>query len=79
MTDKERILSHLRLHKSITPLEALEFYGCYRLGARIWDLRRDGHQIDTEIVNDTDRYGGPMRFARYHLREDSTDATTTAP
>jgi hypothetical protein len=40
------ILRHLRRNSSITPLEALRRYGCLRLGARIWDLRRQGHAID---------------------------------
>lgn len=39
------ILQHLR-RNSITPLEALRRYGCLRLGARIWDLRRQGHRIE---------------------------------
>lgn len=78
MTDKERILSHLRLHKSITPMEALNEFGCYRLAARIADLRHDGHTIDTEIVSDKDRYGEPMRYAKYTLSGDK-DARKIAP
>ena len=38
---KRQILEYLRLHGSITPMDALREFGCYRLGARIYDLRHD--------------------------------------
>jgi hypothetical protein len=48
-TQSERILAHLREHpEGITPLEALNEYGCLRLSARIYDLRAEGHQITEE-------------------------------
>ena len=68
MSDKLRALAYMEEHGSITPMEALDSFGCYRLGARIWDLRRDGYDITTEIVVDVDRHGEPMRYAKYTLR-----------
>jgi hypothetical protein len=50
MTQTDRIRRHLERGKSITPLEALSRYGCFRLGARIWDLRREGMAILSERV-----------------------------
>lgn len=44
------ILAYLREGHSLTPLEALNRFGCFRLGARIWDLKREGHDILTEMV-----------------------------
>lgn len=41
------ILQHLREHKSITALDALGKFQCFRLAARIHDLREAGHRIDT--------------------------------
>ena len=35
---------------SITQLEALTQFGCFRLAARIADLRDQGFKIDTKIV-----------------------------
>lgn len=35
---------------SITQLEALNQFGCFRLAARIADLRNQGFKIDTKIV-----------------------------
>lgn len=57
------VLDYMRKHGSITPAEAL-FFDCYRLSARIYDLRRDGHDIVAQRV--TSRNGGA--FARYSLR-----------
>ena len=71
MSDKNRVLAYLREHGSITPLEALDGFGCMRLGARVWDLRHDGHNIVTEIIQGVDRHGEPARFARYTLKEDT--------
>jgi len=50
-SQNEAILQHLKKGKKITPLDALEKFGCFRLAARISDLRKDGHIISTENVN----------------------------
>lgn len=62
MTQKQAILAHLRTGASITPLEALEKYGCFRLASVIHELRRDGHQIETD-----DGKHGKKHFAIYKL------------
>ena len=69
MSDKDRVLTYLEEHGSITPMEALTEFGCYRLGARIWDLRHAGHSISTEMVERRDRNGDRERYARYRLTE----------
>ena len=48
-TQNEQILAHLK-RATITPLEALKLYGCFRLGARVWDLKQEGHVIRSRIV-----------------------------
>lgn len=68
-TDKQTVLAHLRYVGPITPLVALENYGILRLGARVWDLRRDGHAIKTDMVSGTDRFGNPVRYAMYTLQK----------
>jgi hypothetical protein len=45
------ILSHLQKGMAITPLEALAEYGCFRLAARIAELKSLGHNITTNIVD----------------------------
>lgn len=59
----QMILAHLQKGRAITPLEALDKFGCFRLGARIWDLRRAGHQIDRSMIEVSDG----KRVARYVL------------
>lgn len=66
-SQKDLILAHIEKYGSITPLEAQRFYGCMRLGARIWDLRRDGYDIVSELVEVPTRNGGKAVVARYRL------------
>ena len=73
MTQCERILRHLQDYGSITQAEAVTEYGCYRLGARIWDLKAQGVPIKSETVTGKNRYGGRTCFARYSL-EHSNEA-----
>ena len=49
-TKKDKVLAHLMNGQSITPMEALTEYGSFRLGAIIFDLRAEGHKINTEIA-----------------------------
>tara|TARA_R100000353_G_scaffold32477_1_gene26263 strand:- start:438 stop:668 length:231 start_codon:yes stop_codon:yes gene_type:complete len=46
------ILNFLENGGSLTPIEALEKFKCFRLAARINDLREAGHNINTEIFKD---------------------------
>ena len=52
----------LKQGHTITPLEALNKFGCFRLGARIADLRKSGYKIDTKMVEQNGK-----RFAQYRL------------
>lgn len=58
----EQVLKHLNDHKHITPLEALHNYGCFRLAARIYELRLEGHEIITSHTSE----GGKV-YAQYSL------------
>ena len=67
-TQKSVILAHLKRFGSIEPLTALREYGVYRLGARIADLRHEGHNIVTETITSVSRITGrPVHFANYKL------------
>lgn len=67
MTQCERILRHLQDYGSITQAEAVTEYGCYRLGARIWDLKAQGIPIRSEWVTGKNRYDEPVSFSRYSI------------
>lgn len=45
-----KIAEYLKQGNSITPLDALNLFGCLRLGARIADLKERGLNIVTERV-----------------------------
>lgn len=64
-----KILRHLHDFGSITQAEATIEYGCYRLAARISDLRKQGYIITSELETSSNRYGEPVHFARYRLEE----------
>lgn len=38
-TQSQQILAHLKAGRSITPIDALERFQCFRLGARIYEVR----------------------------------------
>jgi hypothetical protein len=49
---------------SITQLDALNMFGCFRLSARIANLREEGLDIVTDMVNVNDK-----RIAKYYLHK----------
>lgn len=67
-TQAQMILAHLRKWGSIESLTALREYGCYRLGAIIYNLRRAGYSISKCTVESTSRITGrAVHFAKYTL------------
>lgn len=64
-TQKDMVLDHLMNKGDITPIDALNYYGCFRLAAVIFELREDGYAIDTNMVT---RNG--KTFASYSLMEE---------
>ena len=66
----DAIFDHLKRFGSITAQAALREHGCFRLAARIKELREAGHQIDTIYITKRAR-GEVVRFAeyRYHARQ----------
>lgn len=48
-SQKKRILEHLQKYGQITPIVALQHYGCFRLAARVAELKADGFIIETKL------------------------------
>ena len=65
-TQLEQILEHLKQGKSITPIEALEQYGCFRLSAVILKLRKQGCDI---VTHNERNKSGIGTHARYELKQ----------
>ena len=62
-SQNKQIKAWLESGKSLSPLDALNLFGCFRLGARVFDLKNDyGMNIKTEMVKENGK-----RFARYSL------------
>ena len=58
-----KVLYHLQNYGSLTAIQALELFACFRLADRINDLKEAGHNIQTEIV--TEENG--KKYAVYSL------------
>ena len=67
ISQNKLILDHLMKHGSISQYEAANMYDCWRLGARISDLRAKGILIKTEMVHKTNKYGHKIKYGRYSL------------
>lgn len=65
MTQNDRIRMWLESGQPITPLQALERFGCMRLGARIHDLKKAGMKISRKLVTVTNRDGERCVVAQY--------------
>lgn len=68
-TQCKLILEHMQKHHGITQKEAINLYGCYRLSARIYDLRDRGYAILTNVREEVNRYGKKSHFAEYVLQQ----------
>lgn len=63
------IKEYLEAGHTITNADAVAKFGCYRLSARILDLRRAGMDIVTLMIDGVTRYGTETKYAKYYLRK----------
>ena len=62
-TQTQNILEYMQQGNSITPLEALNLFGCMRLGARIFEIKRSGYVVITKVK----AVNGHKHVAEYSL------------
>lgn len=67
MTQNEEVLRHLMKERGITIREAMEKYGIMRLGARIYELKKQGYPIKTYLRVGKSRNGESMVYAEYRM------------
>lgn len=72
MTQELKIIEYMRKKGGITQREAVKL-GCFRLSARIYDLRKMGYGIKSETVAVKTQSGGYAYVARYSLEERKDD------
>lgn len=66
MNQTEKILQYMKDNGGITQREAI-WLGCYRLSARIHDLKASGHLIETEMKKVENADGTSSVVANYRL------------
>lgn len=66
-TQCEKVLKYLQDFGSITQLDALADLGIMRLGARIYNLRQNGIDIERRMKTVVNRYGEKCSIAEYFL------------
>ena len=67
-TQKQKVLAHLLTLGKISPLEAFGVYGIFRLASCIYDLKKDGFEIQTIIKRDLNK----KPYAVYKLKSYSS-------
>tara|TARA_R100000781_G_scaffold114978_1_gene88231 strand:+ start:2521 stop:2739 length:219 start_codon:yes stop_codon:yes gene_type:complete len=67
LTQKERIVRHLKDKGSITALEAMKEYGIMRLTSRVCELKNEGYRIRSEFISSKNRYNESVSFSKYSL------------
>jgi hypothetical protein len=67
LTQKDRIIRHLKEKESITSLEAMQEYGIMRLTSRVCELKDQGYKIRSEFISSKNRYNEPVSFSKYTL------------
>jgi hypothetical protein len=65
ISQNRKVLGFMRLHGSITPMQAIRHFKCYRLGARIYELKQIGYNIKSEGMKMQQ-----SRFCKYSLNTD---------
>lgn len=60
-SQNEKIKNYLLKGKKLTPLQALRMFGCFRLSGRIYDLKKEGLKIKTDLVKRNKKV-----FAQYY-------------
>ena len=70
LTQSMKVLKYMMDFGSITPLDALKALAVMRLGARIWDLEKQGFEILHERETAKNRYGENTTYCRYRLKKD---------
>ena len=61
-----RIKAYLQSGKSLTALDGLHLFNCFRLGARIHDLKNEGMNIESQLIEITSD-GRKKHISRYKL------------
>lgn len=66
MSQRDQILALLKRGRRITPLKALQLFGCLSLSQRCGELRRAGYPVQSQMIE----LANGKRVASYRLARD---------
>lgn len=69
MTQKDRVIQFIRDFGSISRREAFLDLGICELSARICELEKMGYAFDKKMETSRNRYGDPVSYTRYSLKQ----------
>ena len=67
-SQNDLIAEYLKQGNTLTPIDALNRFGCFRLSGRIHDLKRSGLPIEARTVENNGK-----RYAEYRIAKKQTD------
>jgi len=68
MTQNKLIINHLQQGKTLTSLEALKLFGCFRLSARIAELKNQGFNIVSNNIKENGKTFAEYRLGDFNVR-----------
>ena len=63
-SQSDRIIDYLATGRPLTPIVALRRFGTFRLGARVHELKQQGHRIESRLVKRGDAHVAEYRLER---------------
>ena len=63
MTQTQTVLNHLTNNRKLTSIEAIGLYGITRLAAVVYDLKKQGLEVETTMKNGVNN----TQYAQYSL------------
>ena len=77
VSQKKMVLDYIEEFGSITPIDAFRDLGVTRLAAKIFELKKDGHDIEKVIETGKNRFGNRTRYARYSFGKGEINESQT--
>tara|TARA_R100001163_G_scaffold60058_1_gene49075 strand:+ start:1186 stop:1473 length:288 start_codon:yes stop_codon:yes gene_type:complete len=71
-TQTDAIMWHLKNYGNITSWEAIQKYGVTRLASKIYNMRKNGYEIESVILHTTNRFNRNIQIAKYIYNEPKT-------
>jgi hypothetical protein len=66
-TQAEEVLYHLLYIGNLSSYGAIREYGITRLAARVWELKNEGWEIESNTITSTNRHGKKLSYSVYFI------------